>query len=79
MRWMPLRVSPHYFQLYTLAWKQPKLYDIGFCGILSPRRHAVILELSKTWKVRHVTAQGPLRDRQLGQCQILLNVHAGPD
>ena len=74
---MPLKTSAEY-RCKLLSYIQP-VYDVGFCGNLSVRRHAILNELSKTCTVCVITAWGDVRDRALAKCRIVLNIHFAED
>jgi hypothetical protein len=56
------------------------IYDVGFCGWVTPRRAYILRNLMATGvRVNVVQKWGEERDRQLATCKIMLNIHAGDD
>jgi hypothetical protein len=56
----------------------PKEYDVGFCGSMSDRRHAILQALAadKGLRVLHIGGMsGDERDRQLARCKVIINIH----
>lgn len=59
---------------------QPPMYDVGFCGTLSPRRTAILQGLRDAGlTVLNVTEFGAERDKKLTLCRVILNIHFADD
>lgn len=55
-------------------------YDVGFAGLISPRRGKILDELySLGIKVNCIQQFGDARDMELAKCKIMLNIHAFED
>lgn len=83
-------IDAKYVPLQTPKWYSDKLrefrnegilYDVGFCGCITPRRKLILNKLSeKGIKLKViVNVFGDERDRELAKCKILLNIHAQDD
>jgi len=81
-------IMAKYIPLYSPSWYIEKLrsfrsemvYDIGFNGSPSPRREKVLSSLrAEGFKVLHSTSWGEERDKELGKCRILINIHYSTD
>lgn len=77
---VPIRIGAEYEQKLQKWLTQPKLYDFGFCGSLTPYRQQQ-LDLLRAAKinVHLVHSTGDTRDQNLAQCKRMLNLHAGPE
>jgi beta-1,4-mannosyl-glycoprotein beta-1,4-N-acetylglucosaminyltransferase len=51
------------------------IYDIAVVGDLTPRRLHIINQLKTKYKILIVKGWNDVRDQQIGQCKILLNIH----
>jgi hypothetical protein len=81
VRWVPYRIdSKRSRRLFDYA-KQPKIYDVGFCGSTNSRRLDILSQLEdRGLKVLIIdNLSGDARDRLMGQCRIILNIHAGDE
>lgn len=59
---------------------QRQIYDVGFSGVLSNRRAAVLLGLQQAGlRVRNVPIFGRARDRALAQALCMINIHFADD
>ena len=55
-------------------------YDVGFAGLITPRRGKILDELySLGIKVNRIQQFGDARDMELAKCKIMLNIHAFED
>lgn len=80
-KYVPFTLTPKRLDYYKQLLQEPKVYDIGFCGALSPRRDFVlkglrsaglsVLALHSVW--------GEERDKQLAKCRYILNIHYASD
>ena len=57
------------------------VYDVGFCGALSPKREEIFNELRKNYIKLKVLDRvfGEERDKELAKCKILINIHYDDD
>ena len=56
--------------------KQPKTYDIAFCGAISTERKIILDKLKQqNINVLIISAWGDARDIQISHCKLLLNIH----
>jgi len=80
-RYVPFSLTPARMNYYTTLTQSPKLYDVGFCGALSPRRELVLKGLRDAGLqvLALHTVWGEQRDIQLATCKIILNVHYGAE
>jgi hypothetical protein len=76
-------ISAVYKPYVTPAWEiamlkdllQP-VYDVAFVGAMSTRRYTILKELmDRGLSVRIIQDFGLERDKQIGQCRVLLNIH----
>jgi hypothetical protein len=67
-------------ELRRLLGVEPKTYDLGFTGALSPRRVAALHALHAAGlRVLSVGGFGADRDRLLARCRALVNIHYADD
>jgi hypothetical protein len=78
--WIQIQ-SPEYYLARLRSWRTEILYDIGFCGILGPRRQKILDELKEAGLRVLIlnTVGGDVRDQQLAKCKVILNIHYGED
>lgn len=77
VNYLPYQHTTEIHKLYTFL-NIPKQYDVAFCGTLSssPKRKVIIDQLiSKGIDVHIVDGWGDNRDKEIGKCKILLNIH----
>jgi hypothetical protein len=78
VRWVPYRIDSKRSRLLFKSATQAKEYDVGFCGTISPRRQAIFSQLEergvKVLRIQNLS--GEARDRILGKCRLILNIHA---
>ena len=73
--YFPILFSPDLIQP-----KKEKIYDVAFIGYITPRRAAILRELSKTCQVMIINTYAYLEKyRQIFSAKVLLNVHAETD
>ena len=75
-KYVPLITSGDYLEKIINFRKQPHIYQIGFNGSMSQRRRFIVDSLRNAgFTVLHSSAWGDVRDTELSQCQILINIH----
>jgi hypothetical protein len=78
VRWVPYRIdSARSRELFRYE-GQAKEYDVGFCGSISARRALILSEMEERGLrvLKMDNLSGAARDRMLGKCWVVLNVHA---
>ena len=79
-RYVPLKTPKWYSDKLQTIRNEGIIYDIGFCGTLTPRREHIIKELKKRGlKLRVITAFGYERDNELAKCKLHINIHSEDD
>ena len=69
-----------YESLSQLLKQTPKIYDIAFCGALSPRREHILKTLRDLGvSIINVHGHGLVRDKLIAQARVLLNIHYNDD
>ena len=72
--------SPSWYTEKLVSYRTDIKYDVGFCGTVSPRRKRILDRLiEKGVSVRLVNTWGDVRDKELAQCRIHINIHYGDD
>lgn len=77
-RYVPVQTPEPCVAAYKAFYaSQPKLYDIGFCGVVPDRRMKILKTLQeKGYKVLLLSnVYGTQRDLELSRCRIQLNIH----
>lgn len=75
VNYLPYQHTGEIHKLYTFL-NVPKQYDVAFCGTASPKRKAVLDQLvAKGISVHIIDGWGDVRDKEIGKCKILLNIH----
>jgi hypothetical protein len=75
---VPVKTTKERIQYYkNLLANEPKIYDIGFCGVVPERRLSILQELTKRGLtvLMMSTLYGPARDIQLARCKFQINIH----
>jgi len=76
VKYVPLKTSGEYLEKIIHFRKQPIIYDIGFNGSMSQRRRLIIDSLREAgFSVFISSAWGDVRDNELSQCSLLINIH----
>lgn len=77
---VPLITSGIYLEKLLNFRKQPPIYDIGFNGSISQRRTVILDALKKAgFSVLISRSWGDVRDNELSQCKIHINIHFATD
>jgi hypothetical protein len=77
----PICVAPAHRDRLTEFLKAPKEFDVGFAGLISRRRRAILKGLkSAGLRVLIINrVNGDARDSALAKCRLLINIHYAPD
>jgi hypothetical protein len=77
----PVGISPVHRQRLQQFLMEPKEYDVGFSGTMSPRRRLILQELvTKGLSVLQICDKiGDPRDSELAKCRVIINIHFNDD
>lgn len=79
---VPVKTTPQRIEQYRqLLNSQPKLYDVGFCGVVPDRRMNLLQQMGeKGLRVLLLSnVYGKERDIQLARCKFQVNIHQTDD
>ncbi len=81
-KYVPLQLTDETLApLRSYREQNPPTMDVGFCGLLSPRRKAILTALREAGlnvpELRHL--YGADRDKMLAKCHVVINIHYRED
>jgi hypothetical protein len=77
---IPYQFNPNEINKLKQYMNISKLFDVAYCGCMSPRRKKILNDLRDNGiSVYEISAWGDHRDRSIPMCKILINIHFDDD